>query len=56
MSKETDKKFDIVYTVRVTYTLTVNDLKFLVDGQPIQVIVDDHCNLILQPPKPQEDK
>ena len=56
MSKDTDKRFDIVYSAQVTYTLTFNDLKFLNDGQPIQVTIDKKCGLILKSPKPRENK
>lgn len=52
--KDSDKRFDIVYSANVIYTLTDNNLKFLIEGQPIQVIVSEHCDLILQPPKPRE--
>lgn len=56
MSKSTDKRFDIVISATVAYTLTENDLRFLNEGQAIQVIVDNECDLIIQPPKPQENK
>ena len=60
MSIDDDKRFDVVLTANVTYTLTESDLKFLNEGQPIHVIVSSgsshNCSLILLSPKPKENK
>jgi len=54
MDEVKDKRFDIVYSAQITYTLTEKDLEFLKAGQSIHVIVADNCSLILSSPKPRE--
>lgn len=52
--EKTREEFTLLYSAKIVYTLTKQKLKFLNNGQPIEVRPGGNCILHIYPPTEQE--